>query len=137
MRERDVHVRLSIQSEEAAQQFEVLAYSYTSASETPVIKFTRVLRSDSSTVDPPIADANDMSTQVTREAPLYSDLKEKHLPIRSLLQRRKRSCARMAGPAMARNSLFGLYDYSRFRTLSPALASDLRPARRWSSSGSS
>jgi tetratricopeptide (TPR) repeat protein len=82
--ERDLHVRLRVQSDGAAQQFGVLSFSYASASETPQIKFVRVYKADGSTVDTPASDAIDMSADVTREAPLYSDLKEKHLPVRSL-----------------------------------------------------
>jgi len=82
--ERDLHVRMRVQSDGAAQQFGVLAFSYASASETPQIKYVRVYKPDGSTVDTPASDAIDMPADVTREAPLYSDLKEKHLPVRSL-----------------------------------------------------
>jgi len=82
--ERDVHVRIRIQSIGAAQQFGVVEIAYASATETPVIKYVRVHKPDGSTVETPASDAVDMSASVTREAPLYSDLKEKHLPVRSL-----------------------------------------------------
>ena len=82
--ERDVHVVMHIQSEGMAQQFGVLTFGYASANETPVIKFVRVHKTDGATVDTPVSDAIDMPADVSREAPLYSDLKEKHLPVRSL-----------------------------------------------------
>jgi tetratricopeptide (TPR) repeat protein/transglutaminase-like putative cysteine protease len=82
--ERDLHVILRIQSAGAAQQFGVLTFGYASASETPVIKYLRVHKADGTTVETPASDAMDMPADVTREAPLYSDLKEKHLPVRSL-----------------------------------------------------
>lgn len=82
--ERDFHVRMRVQSEGAAQQFGVLSFSYASANETPQITLVRVHKADGTTVDTPASDAIDMSADVTREAPLYSDLKEKHLPVRSL-----------------------------------------------------
>ncbi|MGC2620537.1 MAG: DUF3857 and transglutaminase domain-containing protein, partial [Acidobacteriaceae bacterium] len=82
--ERNVHVRMRIQSIGAAQQFGVLAFGYASATETPVIKFVRVIKPDGATVETPASDAVEMSAAVTREAPLYSDLKEKHIPVRSL-----------------------------------------------------
>jgi len=84
--ERDQHVRVRIQSNGAVQQFGVLAFSYASASETPVIKFARVIKPDGTIVETPVSDAIDMAAEVSREAPLYSDLKEMHLPIRSLSQ---------------------------------------------------
>ncbi|HVZ84501.1 MAG TPA: DUF3857 domain-containing protein [Terracidiphilus sp.] len=82
--ERDLHVVLRIQSDGAAQQFGVLAFSYASAYETPKFKFVRVHKADGSVVETPASDAIDMPAEVSREAPLYSDLKEKQLPIRSL-----------------------------------------------------
>ena len=82
--ERDTHVWIRLQSEGAARQFGVLSFSYASANETPHITLVRVHKQDGSTVDTPVADAIDMPAAVTREAPLYSDLKEKHLPVRSL-----------------------------------------------------
>ncbi|MGO8935000.1 MAG: DUF3857 domain-containing protein [Terracidiphilus sp.] len=82
--ERDLHVILRIQSDGAAQQFGVLAFAYASANETPIIKFVRVHKSDGATVETPVADAIDMPAAISREAPLYSDLKEMHLPVRSL-----------------------------------------------------
>ncbi len=82
--ERDVHVLMRVQSDGAAQKFGVLAFSYASAYEIPKIQFVRVLKVDGSIVETPSSDAIDMPTEVTREAPLYSDLKEKHIPVRSL-----------------------------------------------------
>lgn len=82
--ERDLHVRVRIQSDGAVQQFGVLSFSYASASETPVIKVARVIKPDGSIVETPVSDAIDMPAPVSRQAPLYSDLKEKQLPIRSL-----------------------------------------------------
>ncbi len=82
--ERDLHVNIRIQSDGAAQQFGVLSFPYASANESPMIKLVRVHKPDGSIVDSPATDAMDMPTEVTREAPLYSDLKEKHIPVRSL-----------------------------------------------------
>jgi len=82
--ERDLRVKLRVQSDGAAQQFGVLSFPYASAYETPSVKLMRVHKPDGSTVDTPGTDAVDMPTQVSREAPLYSDLKETHIPVRSL-----------------------------------------------------
>ncbi|WP_263355833.1 DUF3857 domain-containing protein [Acidicapsa ligni] len=82
--ERGNHVLVRIQSEAAARQFSVLSFGYAAASEAPHITLVRVHKADGTTVDTPVADAIDMPAAVTREAPLYSDLKEKHIPVRSL-----------------------------------------------------
>lgn len=82
--ERVLHVVVRVQSDGAAQQFSVLAFPFASANETPRIEYVRVRKADGSTVETPAADAIDMPADVTREAPLYSDLKQKHIPVRSL-----------------------------------------------------
>jgi tetratricopeptide (TPR) repeat protein len=82
--ERDMHVILRVQSEGVAQQFGVLSFGFASAYESLVIKFVRVHKADGTTVETPPTDAVEMPAAVSREAPLYSDLKEKHLPVRSL-----------------------------------------------------
>ncbi len=82
--ERVMHVWIRLQSEGTARQFGVLSFSYAAANETPHITLVRVHKADGSTMDTPAADAMDMPAAVTREAPLYSDLKEKHVPVRSL-----------------------------------------------------
>ena len=82
--ERVAHVVMRIQSQGAAQQFGVLAIGYASANETPHITYARVHKPDGTTVDTPADTAIDMTAEVSREAPLYSDLKEKHLAVRSL-----------------------------------------------------
>jgi transglutaminase-like putative cysteine protease/tetratricopeptide (TPR) repeat protein len=82
--ERESHVLVRLQSQGAAQQFGVLSFAYASANEAPLIKLVRVHKPEGTIVDTPPSDAIDMPSAVTREAPLYSDLKEKHLPVRSL-----------------------------------------------------
>ncbi|HVN92184.1 MAG TPA: DUF3857 domain-containing protein [Terracidiphilus sp.] len=82
--ERDLHVVLRVQSDSALQQFGVLTFGYAAANESLQIRYVRVHKADGSTVETPSADAMDLSAEVTREAPLYSDLKEKHIPVRSL-----------------------------------------------------
>ena len=78
------HVILRVQSEGTARQFSVLAVSYASANETGAIDYVRVHKKDGTTVETPTSDAIEMPSEVTREAPVYSDIREKHLPVRSL-----------------------------------------------------
>jgi predicted Zn-dependent protease len=82
--ERDMHVKVHLQSEGAAQQFGDLTFPYASANETLTIKYVRVTKPDGTVVQTPATDAIEMPADVTRQAPLYSDLKEKHLPVRSV-----------------------------------------------------
>ena len=82
--DRTLHIVVRLQSEGAARQFSVLSVPYASAYETGNIDFIRVHKPDGTTVETPVADAIEMPAAVTREAPLYSDLKEKQLPVRSI-----------------------------------------------------
>jgi tetratricopeptide (TPR) repeat protein len=82
--ELDLHVVVRVQSEGAAQQFGVLAFGYASANESLEIKYVRVHKPDGTVVDTPPGSAIDMPGDISRQAPLYSDLKEKQLPVRSL-----------------------------------------------------
>lgn len=82
--ERDMHVKVRLQSEGAAQQFGDLTFPYASANETVTIKYVRVTKPDATVIETPPGNAIEMPADVTRQAPLYSDLKEKHLPVRSV-----------------------------------------------------
>lgn len=82
--DRTFHVRVRVQSEGAARQFGVLSVPYASAYESGTIDYVRVYKPDGTKVETPVTEAIEMPAAVTREAPLYSDLKEKQLPVRSL-----------------------------------------------------
>lgn len=82
--EKDVHMRLRVQSEAGARQFSVLSLAYASATESPQIESVVAYHSDGSTTNTPISDAMSMPAPVTQQAPLYSDLKELHIPVRGL-----------------------------------------------------
>lgn len=82
--ERIVHVSMRIQSQGTAQQFGVLGFGYASAFETPHIDLVRVHKPDGTSVDTPTDTAFDMPAEVTRQAPLYSDVKQKQIAVRGL-----------------------------------------------------
>lgn len=82
--ERIVHIVVRLQSEGAARSFSVLSVPYASACESAVVDYVRVLKPDGSIVKTDTADAIEMPAAVTREAPLYSDLKEMQLPVRDI-----------------------------------------------------
>lgn len=82
--DRVVHVTARLQSEGAARQFSVISVAFASAYETGGLDYVRVRKPDGTVIETPTADAIEMPASVTREAPLYSDLKEKQLPVRSL-----------------------------------------------------
>ncbi len=83
-RERTFAVR--IQSEAAVHDFSVISFPFAGASEHVDLHYLRVRRADGTTVveTPRHGHAQEQPTAVTREAPFYSDQKEKQIPVRSL-----------------------------------------------------
>ncbi len=79
-----LHVILRVQSEGVARQFSVLSMPYASANSTGTIDFVRVHKPDGTTVETHADEAMEMPGAVSREAPMYSDIKEKHLPVKAL-----------------------------------------------------
>jgi tetratricopeptide (TPR) repeat protein len=73
-----------IQSDAAARQYGVLNFPFASNSEHVEFDYIRVRKADGSIVETPASDAQEMPLEVTRQAPFYSDLKEKQVPVRNL-----------------------------------------------------
>ena len=75
---------IHLQDEAAIKAWSVLSFSFASSAEHIEIDYVRVRRADGTVVETPAADAQEMPVAITREAPFYSDLKEKQIPVRSL-----------------------------------------------------
>ena len=80
--ERSVAAR--VQSDAAVKALGVVSVAYAANSQKVEFEYARVRHPDGTVAETPVTDALDMPAPVTREAPFYSDLKEKQLPIRSL-----------------------------------------------------
>ena len=76
--------RIRIQSDAGVQRFGILNFSYQSAIETIDIQYVRVHKPDGSVVETPSSDVQDVPADVTRAAPFYSDLHEKHAAVKGL-----------------------------------------------------
>lgn len=81
---RTLDVVARVQSDAAVQSFGVLNFNYAAGNEHVTIEYLRVRKPDGTVVDTPPTDAEDMPTEVTREAPFYSDLKQLQIPVKSL-----------------------------------------------------
>lgn len=81
---RTIEVAARVQSEAAVHQFGVLAFNYASGNEQVSVDYLRVRKADGSVTETPASDAQDLPTEVTRQAPLYSDLREFQIPVKSL-----------------------------------------------------
>jgi hypothetical protein len=81
---REITAVVRIQSDGAARQYGVLSVPFAGDSQKVEFDYLRVRKPDGALVETPVSDAQEMPQQVTREAPFYSDLKEKQLPVRNL-----------------------------------------------------
>ncbi|HVZ15764.1 MAG TPA: DUF3857 domain-containing protein, partial [Terriglobales bacterium] len=81
---REVTAVARAQSEAGVQQMAVLTFPYTSGSETLDVDYVRVRKADGSVVVTPAYNIQDMPADVTRIAPMYSDIHEKHITVKAL-----------------------------------------------------
>ena len=81
---REVALAAHVQSQAGVQQLAVLVFPYTSYNETVEFDYMRVRKPDGSVVNTPDYNIQDMPGEVTRQAPMYSDLHEKHVTVKGL-----------------------------------------------------
>ena len=75
---------IRILAEAGVKAFAVLNFTYTSANETVDVDYVRVRKPDGTVVKTPDYNIQDMPADVTRSAPLYSDIHEKHVAVKGL-----------------------------------------------------
>jgi tetratricopeptide (TPR) repeat protein len=71
-------------SEAGVKEWGVLGAAYASENEHLDVHYVRVHKADGATVVTPAANVLDLPSDVTREAPMYSDLKQKQIPVKAL-----------------------------------------------------
>ncbi len=76
--------RVRVQSDAGVQRYGLLAFSYASGAGTMDIEYVRVHKPDGSTVETPQDTIQDTAAEITRQAPFYSDVREKHVPVKGL-----------------------------------------------------
>ncbi len=81
-RERTAEIR--ILADAGVKAFAVLSFTYTSANEVVDVDYVRVRKPDGTVVKTPDFNIQDMPGEVTRSAPLYSDIHEKHIAVKAL-----------------------------------------------------
>jgi tetratricopeptide (TPR) repeat protein/transglutaminase-like putative cysteine protease len=81
---REVTAAAKILSEAGVKAFAVLSFTYSSANEVVDVDYVRVRKPDGVVVKTPDYNIQDMPAQVTRSAPLYSDVHEKHVAVKGL-----------------------------------------------------
>jgi len=81
---RDLTVRIRVQTDSGVQQLGELVFGYNSGNEQMEVRSVRVLKPDGTVVQAPPDSIKEMTASVARDAPMYTDYKEKHITVPSL-----------------------------------------------------
>ena len=82
--QRELIMRVKIQSDAGMERFGQLIFPYTSANEKLDMDYVRVRKADGSVVNATASDIQDLSAPLAREAPVYTDLRQKHITVPGL-----------------------------------------------------
>jgi tetratricopeptide (TPR) repeat protein/transglutaminase-like putative cysteine protease len=82
--QRAVTARIHVQSEAGVQQLGELVFGYNSANEQMDVNYVRVRKVDGTVVNAGPDAVKEMTAMVARDAPVYTDYKEKHITVPSL-----------------------------------------------------
>jgi Tfp pilus assembly protein PilF len=77
-------VRIRVQSDAGVKHWGLLTFPFQSATQTVEIDYVRVHKADGSTVITPPDNIQELDSEITRSAPFYSDLREKHVAVKGL-----------------------------------------------------
>jgi tetratricopeptide (TPR) repeat protein len=77
-------IRVHVQSQAGLQNYGVLHLAFASATSNIEIGYVRVTKPDKRVVQTPAENALNMPAEITRQAPFYSDLKEKQVAVKGL-----------------------------------------------------
>jgi|SRR5580692_3471180 tetratricopeptide (TPR) repeat protein len=78
---RDTTAVIRIQSQAAIQELGQLIFGYSSATENLQIDYVRVRKPGGQVVDTPPSSAQDFAPDVLKEAPMYSDYRQRHISV--------------------------------------------------------
>ena len=81
---RDTTAVVRVQSEAGVKAMAVLVFAYTSVDQDITVDYVRVRKPNGAVVVTPSYNIQDMPAEVTRIAPVYSDLHEKHITVKAL-----------------------------------------------------
>ncbi len=82
--QRDVTFRAKVQSDAGVERLGQLVIGYSSANEKLEMDYVRVRKADGSTVNASASDVQDLTAPIAREAPIYTDLRQKHITVPGL-----------------------------------------------------
>src|SRR5216684_653270 len=81
---REIYARIKVQSEAGVEQWGQLVWGYNSANERIEVPYVRVLKADGPSVAAPPDAIQDLSIPLEKEAPVYTDYRQKHVTVPGL-----------------------------------------------------
>ena len=81
---RETTAAIRVLADAGVKQLAVLAFTYTASNQKIDIDYVRVRKPDGTVVVTPDYNAQDMPADVSREAPMYSDIHQKHVAVKAL-----------------------------------------------------
>ena len=81
---RESTLRVKVQSDAGVERFGQLVFNYSSANEKLDMDYVRVRKADGSVVNAAATDIQDLTAPIAREAPVYTDLRQKHVTVPGL-----------------------------------------------------
>ncbi len=78
------HVRVRIQSDAGVRQYGVLSFPYQASNGTVEVRDVRVIKPNETAIITDLSSIQDITSEMSRQAPMYSDLREKHVPVKGL-----------------------------------------------------
>src|ERR1700732_592993 len=81
---KETKARIRVQSEAGVQQWGQLQEGYNSANERVEIPYVSVLKEDGSVIKAPADAVQDLTAPIEREAPVYTDYRQKHITVQGL-----------------------------------------------------
>ena len=82
--QRDLSLRVKVQSDAGVERFGQLIFGYSSANEKLDMDFVRVRKADGTVVNAAATDIQDLTAPIAREAPIYTDSRQKHITVPGL-----------------------------------------------------
>ncbi len=80
----EFHGRVRIQTDAGVRQYGVLLFPYQASVGHVEVENVQVTKPNGSVTTTPLDAIQDMTSEVSREAPMYSDSREKHVPVKGL-----------------------------------------------------
>lgn len=82
--QREMMLRVKVQSEAGVERFGQLIFPYSSATEKLDMDYVRVRKADGAVVNAAASDVQDLTAPIAREAPIYTDQRQKHVTVPGL-----------------------------------------------------